>query len=440
MKLFRATLLHTPHNPFGQGGLESYSDGGLLIEQGRIKAIGNYPDIRQQYPQAALSDLSGGLLLPGLVDTHVHYPQVRVVGGLGMTLLDWLEHNTLPEEARLADPDYARTVAREFVQALAMHGTTSAMVFGSHFAGAQAVLFEEAQLRGLRVLSGMVLSDRMLRPELHQSPAQAYAEGQELIRRFHRQGRLLYTVMPRFSLSASEAMMEVCQQLLAETPEARFHTHINENDQEIATVLRLFPWARDYLETYERYGLIGHHSVLAHNLHPSHSELTRLAQAQAAIAHCPCSNSALGSGFFRMREHLHHGVRFALGTDIGGGTGYGMLKEALQAYFMQRMMPRAGLEGLMLTPAQMLYLVTRAGADALGLDRVGSLGPGMAADLVYLRPPQGGPLEAVFKHAESPERMLAAAFAMAGPESVAEVWVEGESVYQQESLMGGGKA
>lgn len=436
MKLFRATILHTPQNPFQQGGLEGYSDGGLLVEGGRVRAIGNYGDVRRQYPQAALSDLAGGLLLPGFVDTHIHYPQVRVVGGLGLSLLDWLESNTLPEEARLADLEYARTVAKEFLQALTMHATTSAMVFGAHFCGAQAALFEEAQRRGLRVVSGMVISDRMLRPELHQTPAQAYREGQELTQRFHGKGKLLYCAMPRFSLSASEAMLEVCQQLMQEAPGVRFHTHINENDKEIATVLQLFPWAKDYLETYERFGLIGRHSVLAHNLHPTDSELSRLGEAGASVSHCPCSNAALGSGFFRMRDHLHQGVRFGLGTDVGGGTGYGMLKEALQAYFMQRLMPKAGLEGMMLTPAQMLYLVTKAGADALGLEDVGSFEAGMAADMVYLHPPKGGALEAVFKHAESPERMLAATFAMAGAESVAEVWVEGMSVYRQESLWG----
>jgi guanine deaminase len=426
VELLRATVMHTPQNPFRDGELNTVQDAGLLIEDGRIRALGAFFDIHRAHPHVPTRDLRDGLLLPGFVDAHVHFPQVRVMGGLGMTLLDWLERNTLPEEARLADVAYARGVAGEFLHGLVSHGTTTAMVFGAHFKGAQAALFEEAQGHGVRVLSGMVISDRLLRPELHQTPEQAYQAGRELIERFHASGKLLYAVMPRFALSASEAMLEVCGQLMTETPGLRFHTHINENDREIATVLELFPWARDYLAAYERYNLIGPLSSLAHNLHVSNDELMRLASARASVCHCPCSNAALGSGFFRMHAHLRHGVRFALGTDVGGGTGFGLPKEALQAYFLQRLMP----DGMMLTPAQMLYLSTKAGAEVLGLgDETGDLSAGKSADLVYLRPPKGGPLEAVLRHTDSPERALAAVFALSGSESVAEVWVGGQRVY-----------
>ena len=438
MLLLRSALLHTPKNPFLEpNALEVFQDGAVLVDEGRIRAVGSFTELRAVYSQAESRDLRGGVLLPGFIDTHVHYPQVRVIGGLGMPLLEWLERNTLPEEARFADVEYAKGVAKEFVHGLASHGTTTALVFGAHFREAQAALFEEARGRSLRVVSGMVLSDRMLRPELHQTPEQAYADSSTLIRRYHAREKLLYAITPRFSLSASEAMLEVCQTLQREHQGLRFTSHINENDLEIETVRQQFPWATDYLHTYERFDLVHRHSVLAHNLHPTDGELQRMGAAKASAAHCPCSNSALGSGFFSFRRHLKAGVHVSLGTDIGGGTGFCLIKEALQAFFMQSLMPEG--EGHKLSPTHMLYLVTRAGAEALGLeDETGDFSVGKSADLVYLRPPKGGPLEAVLKHSDSLERALAGIFALAGAESIAEVWCGGESVYRQEHLLDGG--
>ena len=179
-QLLRATVFHTPRNPFlTQGALEAHADGGLVIAGGRIAACGDYAAMHSQYPQAAVRDLRGGFLLPGLVDTHIHYPQVRILGSLGRSLLQWLEEQALPEEARLANEDYARNVAAEFVHNLATHGTTTALVFGAHFQAATAALFETAARSGLRIGSGLVVSDRRLRPELHQTPEAAYRASRE---------------------------------------------------------------------------------------------------------------------------------------------------------------------------------------------------------------------------------------------------------------------
>ena len=273
----------------------------------------------------------------------------------------------------------------------------------------------------------MVLSDRLLRTELHQSPESAYQDSTALIRRFHRRGRLLYAVTPRFALSASEAILEVCQTLMKENEGVRFQTHLNEDSLEIQHVARLFPWAPDYFAVYERYSLRGPRAVMAHNVHPGTGELERLAATKTSISHCPCSNAALGSGFFPMRRHLKAGVHFALGTDVGGGTGFGMPKEALQMYLAQRLAP----EGLLVGPAMLLYLATLAGAEAVGLAEVtGNFETGKAADCVYLKPPAGSPFEYSLELAESPEQILAAIFTQAGQESVREVRVDGETVYR----------
>ena len=231
----------------------------------------------------------------------------------------------------------------------------------------------------------------MLRPDLHQAPEAAHRDSTELIRRFHGKGRLLYAVTPRFALSTSEAMLEVCQTLLRENPGLRFQTHLNENVQEIAEVARMFPWASDYLAVYERFGLVGPGSVAAHNVHPGPAELERLAASGAAVAHCPASNAALGSGLFPLRSHVESGICCALGTDVGAGTSFSLLHEGLQAYLMQRIAP----QGMLLNGAQLLYLATRAGAEALALDdTIGDFEPGKAADFVYLRPRPGSPLAA----------------------------------------------
>jgi guanine deaminase len=247
-----------------------------------------------------------------------------------------------------------------------------------------------------------------------------------LIRRFHSQGRLLYAVTPRFAFSASEAMLEVCETLLREHEELRFQTHLNENRSEIAGVAKLFPWAADYLAVYERFHLVGRGSVLAHNVHPTAAELDRLAAAEAAVAHCPSSNAALGSGFFPLRRHIQAGVKCSLGTDVGGGTGFGMLKEGLQAYLMQRLAP----DGFPLDATHLLYLATRGGAEALDLgDKIGDFTPGKAADVVYLRPPANHPLASVIERAESLERILAALFTLGDSSCINKVRVEGTIVY-----------
>jgi guanine deaminase len=427
-ELLRAPLFHTPRNPFqDSSALESYPDGGLLIRDGRVAGCGDYANLRKAHPEVSTVDLRGGFLLPGFVDTHIHFPQLRVLGCLGRSLLDWLEHCALPEEARMADHSHACRVAHGFVHALASHGTTTALVFGAHFAPATAALFDAAEAVGLRIAAGQALSDRLLRPELHQTPEHAYRDSTLLINRFHRSGRFLYAITPRFALATSEAMLEVCQTLLREHDGLLVQTHLNENVQEIAEVARLFRWASDYLAVYERFGLSGPSAVMAHDVHPTESELDRLGSSGTSVAHCPCSNAALGSGLFPLKRHIKAGVRCALGTDVGGGTGFGMLKEGLQAYLVQRIAP----DGMLLDAGHLLYLATLAGAEALGWSHeIGDFRAGKSADFVYLRPPADSPLAAVLEREQSPERVLAAIFTLAGAESVREVRVEGSIVYR----------
>jgi guanine deaminase len=144
-EILRGVILHTPRNPFREErALESFADGGLAIANGRILGVGDYGAIRAAHPGAAVTDWRGAVIVPGFIDTHTHFPQTRIIGGLGWPLLDWLRLHALPEEERMRDSAYARGVADEFVRALARHGTTTALVFGAHFGEAMAALFDAA--------------------------------------------------------------------------------------------------------------------------------------------------------------------------------------------------------------------------------------------------------------------------------------------------------
>lgn len=427
-ELIRATVFHTTANPWtSDGALAAFEDGGLLVERGRIVACGPFDEVRAQASTAVLTDWRGGYVLPGFVDAHVHFPQLRIIGGLGRSLLEWLDNVALPEEARMADVAYATDTARRFVRALASHGTTTASVFGAHFPAAVSALFDAASVSGLRIASGLVVSDRALRPALHASPEEAYHDSVELIERYHGRGRLLYSVTPRFALSTTEAMLEVCQALLEEHDTVRLQTHINENAAEVEAVARAFPWASDYLAVYERYALSSRRAIMAHNVHATSSELERLADAGTTVAHCPSSNAVLGSGIFPLQRHIAAGVRVALGTDVGAGTGFSLAREALQAHLLQRVGPDA----MTTSAAHLLYLATLAGAEALGLEHeIGSFAPGKAADFVLLRVPLNSALAATLDRATRPADVLAALFAQTGQEHVREVRVGGDVVYR----------
>jgi guanine deaminase len=425
--IYRGTVLDTPagEQPYAIR-LRAESDLALRVVDGTIVERGPYAEVSRRHAEDDVVDLREGLVLPGLVDTHVHYPQVRAIGHLGMPLLQWLDECALPEEGRLASVDYARSVATEFVSGLVSAGTTTSLVFGSHFASALDVLFEEVERVGVRVTAGLVVSDRSLPQALLSTPERGYDEAVTLARRWHGRGRTRYAVTPRFSYSASDDMLDACRSVLKDVPGTFFTSHVNENVAEVAEVAKLFPGAQDYVDTYDRHGLVGPNTVLAHNVHPTDRELDLLTSRGASIAHCPTSNAALGSGLFPLRSHVEHGTRVALGSDVGAGTGFSLFKEGLQAYFMQQLL---GAEGLPLASPDLLFLATRAGALALGLDsEIGDLSVGKQFDALWLRPIEGDPLDVGLRHAGSAEGALAKAFALACPPDVAGVWVAGTRI------------
>lgn len=426
MTLYRGTFADCPTDPFAGGELRVLSDGALLVRDGRIVARGSWADLVGTHPDEERVDLSGGLVLPGLVDTHVHYPQLRVIGGLGLPLLDWLDQRALPEEQRLVDAAYARAVAHEFLGSFVRAGTTTALVFGAHYASAMDEFFAEAEASGLRIVSGVVVSDRELPEPLLTTPERSISDALGLAERWHGRGRLRYAVTPRFSYSCSQDLMAACGEAFRAIDGALFTSHVNENRAEIEGVEAYF--GTSYVDTYDRVGVLSPLSVLAHNVHPSDAELATLAGRGASISHCPCSNSALGSGMFPLRRHLDAGVRVSLGTDVGGGVSFSLLREGLQAAFMQQLM---GPGSYPLSPKHLLWLATRAGALALGLDKVGHFDVGMEFDACWLNPKKNSTLEIALRHASDLSDAVAKAFALGGTSDMGRVWVSGEEIWRR---------
>jgi guanine deaminase len=259
---------------------------------------------------------------------------------------------------------------------------------------------------------------------LHTTSQRAYDEGRALAERWHGRNRARYAVTPRFSLSCTDDLLDACNALHADVDGSWFTSHINENPAEIAQVEALF--GGSYLNSYDKHGLVGPRSVFAHNVHPAEGELELLASSGAAIAHCPTSNCALGSGLFALDRHLRHGVHVALGSDVGAGTGLSLFKEGLQAYFVQRLRGDAGVP---LTPAHLLHLATAAGATALGLrEQIGDLSVGKRFDAIWVRPSAGATLEIGLRHAADAGAAVAKIFALGTAQDVAAVWIDGDAV------------
>lgn len=429
-RLYRATLLSTDGDDINGVALTAIEDAGVLVADGVIRETGDYGSVAARHPEAQLIDRSGSYMLPGFVDTHVHLPQLAVIGSLGLTLLDWLKQRTFPEELMFADADYARGASRQLMHNLIRNGTTSALVFGAHQKLAMEQFFEVAGQSGLRIAAGLVLGDRNLPEGLTTSPERAFEESGELAQRWHGHGRLRYAVTPRFSVSASEGLLEASGAAFQTAADLLFTTHLNEMPAEIEVVRDAFPGYSDYLDTYGRHGLVSPRSLFAHNVHPTGNELGRLAAAGSSVCHCPSSNLFLGSGLFPLEAHVAAGVRVALGTDVGAGTGYSVLNEALHAHLHQ--MNRT--DGLRLEAAQLLWLATRAGAHALGLPDSGSLRRGMSFDAVFLTAAPGSTLAGRLQRARDLKDVLASLITLAREESVRDVFVQGEQLLRDGQL------
>ena len=386
-KALRGELLSFSDDPQAVGAAASHrhlEDGVVLIEDGTIVGVGEAQELLPALPAGTpVEHWPGCLILPGLIDIHIHLPQTQVIASFGARLLDWLQTYTFVEEQRFADPAHSARIARFFLDELARNGTTTAVVYGSVHPESVEALFAEAARRKLRTIAGKVMMDRGAPAGLLDTAERGYAESKALIARWHRKGRQLYAISPRFAVTSTQAQLEAAGALAREHPDCYVQTHLAENHEEIATVRRLFPAAASYTDVYDRCGLLGPRSIFGHCIHLDQTERRRLSESGSIAAFCPTSNLFLGSGLFDLaglRDPVCP-VRVGIATDVGGGTSYSMLRTAAEGYKVLQ------LRGQSWPALDAFYALTLGNARALGLENeIGTLAVGSVADVVVLDP------------------------------------------------------
>ncbi|HUF88003.1 MAG TPA: guanine deaminase [Thermohalobaculum sp.] len=380
--ILRGRLMRFAGDPFEIGAdaaLACDEDGALAMRDGRIVGVGAAAQVQAGHPGATVEHVGSRLIAPGFVDCHVHYPQTGVIASYGKQLIEWLETYTFPEEARFGDPAYAREAARVFFDEALRHGVTTVSSFCTVHPESVDAFFAEAARRGLRALGGKVMMDRNAPKEVRDTAQSGYDQSKALIARWHGVGRALYAVTPRFAPTSTEAQLKAAGALWAEHPDCPMQTHLCENTNEINWVRALFPRDPDYLGVYERHGLLGPGAIFGHAIHLRRRERARLAEAGAAVAHCPTSNQFLGSGECDVAGLAGLGVRVGLASDVGGGSSLSMFHTMKAAYEV------AQRRGVSLGPVHLWWLATAGAARALGIgDRVGNLALGLEADAVVL--------------------------------------------------------
>jgi len=368
-------------DPFAAGPQAAVHDprGAVLLRGDRIAALGPAADLRRAHPQARVHDYGQALIIAGFVDAHVHYPQTAIIASWGKRLIDWLNGYTFPEEMRFGDPAHARATAETCLDLMLANGTTTLCSYATIHPESVEAIMAAAQARGMRVLAGKTCMDRNAPEGLRDTAQSAYDQSRALIARWHGVDRLGYVITPRFAPTSSPAQLAALGALWAEHPDVLMQTHLSEQAEEIAWVRDLFPQARDYLDVYDRFGLLGPGAVFGHCIHLTARERARLREVGAALVHCPTSNAFIGSGLFDLAGLAAEGQRLGLATDIGGGSSFSMLRTMAAAYEIGQ------LRGTSLHPSQLLWLATQGSAAALGLaQRIGNLAPGMEADLAVI--------------------------------------------------------
>ncbi len=386
VQAYRAKIVHFTQKPTASGeGVEYFEDGLLVVSNGYIEAVGPaeqlMPEVMNGPQWVDVVDLSGSLIMPGFIDSHVHFPQIDIIGSYGEQLLDWLNNYTFPAEIRYADEQYARERAHFFLQQLVSAGTTTAMVYCTVHPQSVEAFFQASQELGTCMIAGKVLMDRNAPPELTDSAESGWQQSQLLIDQWHNTGRQKYVVTPRFAPTSSPEQLAAAGKLLNDNPGVYLQTHLSENTAEVAWVKQLFPDHKHYLDVYDSFGLLGPTSVFGHGIYLDDDEWQRIADTGSGIAFCPTSNLFLGSGLYNLEKAEQLGVSTSLATDVGAGTSLCQLITLNEAYKV------AQLQGFAVHPYLAFYWLTLGNAKALQLDNsIGNFSKGHVADFIVINP------------------------------------------------------
>jgi guanine deaminase len=424
---FRASILHFLDDPGADDAAHSwqyFEDGLLVVEHGRVKSIGAAAELLFALPAGTrIVDHTGKLIVPGFVDAHIHYPQIDIIASPGRQLLGWLEEYTFPAERSFDDHAHAREVADFFLDELLRNGTTTALVFGSVHKQSVDAFFEAAAEKKLRMIAGKVLMDRNCPGYLRDTAESGYADSAELIEKWDARERLNYAITPRFAITSSVHQLALAGKLAREHPATVIHSHVAENAAEVTWIRELFPSSRSYLDVYDHFGLLRERTVFAHCIHFDDADRKRMADSGATAAFCPTSNLFLGSGLFDIVAADAAGMRFAIATDVGGGTSMNMLRTLSEAYKV------AQLRAHFLSPLRAFYLATLGGARALGLDAlIGNFAAGKEADFVVLDSASTPLTARRAKHIGSLAERLFALVMLGDDRAIAQTYVMGQAM------------
>lgn len=397
------------------------SAGAVLIEGGAITDIGPAAKLRRAHPRARVTDYGDALISAGFVDAHMHYPQTGIIASWGKQLIDWLNTYTFPEESRFEDRAYADEVAGRTLDLALAHGTTTLTSFCTSHPQSVDAFFEAAEARRMAVVAGKTCMDRNAPPALLDTAQSAYDDSKRLAETWHGRGRARYAITPRFSPTSTPEQLRALGALWAERPECLMQTHLSEQKPELDWVASLFPKARDYLDTYEAFGLLGENGLYGHALHLTERETSRLADVGASVVHCPTSNSFIGSGLFDLMGLAQTRISVGLATDTGGGSSFSMLRTMAAAYEI------AQLRGAAVHPAQLMWLATEGSAHALKMGgMIGHLGAGAAADITVLDLRSTPAIAQRHANAASIWDTLFATIMLGDDRAIKDVWVAGQ--------------
>ena len=422
---YRAEIIDFTDDParHGDSAMRHFEDGLLVVEAGKIAAMGHAEKmLHTLMPGTPVYDYRPQIIMPGLIDTHIHYPQCEIIASFGVQLLDWLNTYTFPAESKFADYQHAQAVARFFIDELHRNGTTTAMVFGSVHAHSVDAICEAAG--NMRMIVGKVLMDRNAPQSLCDSAEHTYDDNKALIKRWHGQRRLSYALTPRFAPTSTEAQLQAIQTLHHEFPNVHLQTHVAENKDEVAWVAELFPWSRSYLDVYDHYDLLYERAIFAHCLYLNDTDRARMGETGAAMAFCPSSNLFLGSGLFDLASAQKHHIRVGIASDVGGGTSFSMLQNLSDAYKVLQ------LNHQKLSARQGLYLATLGGARALKLDTlIGNFEVGKEADFIIINPDAKKLTAQRMAQAKNIDERLFALMILGDDRHVSSTFILGEAVY-----------